>query len=198
NCLLTHDRASFCVPGGTSPGEVFSILSGADLDWARIDVFLNDERWVPEDHDRSNTALLKRTLLTDRAAAAYHVPLVNAAGTPEDGIPDLLARFEDSLPISVLLIGMGTDGHTASLFPGGDRLADGLADDAPILLPMRADGAGEPRVTLTAPVLKGAMETHILIMGDEKRAVLDRAASADPMDMPVAAFLKDATVHWAA
>ncbi|MEM7491561.1 MAG: 6-phosphogluconolactonase, partial [Pseudomonadota bacterium] len=134
----------------------------------------------------------------DRAAAARHVPLVNDAPTPEDGIPDLLPGFEGCLPISVLLLGMGTDGHTASLFPDGDRLADGLADDAPVLLPMRAEGAGEPRITLTAPVLKGAMETHILIMGDEKREVLERARVADPTEIPVAAILRDAVVHWAA
>ncbi|MEM8851573.1 MAG: 6-phosphogluconolactonase [Pseudomonadota bacterium] len=197
SCLLTHDRASFCVPGGSSPGEVFATLSGADLDWARVDVFLNDERWVPEGHDRSNTALLKRTLLTDRAAAANYVPMVNGAATPEDGLPELIPGFDGCFPISVLLLGMGTDGHTASLFPGGDRLADALSDDAPILLPMRAEGAGEPRVTLTAPVLEGAMETHILIMGDEKRAVLDRAQGAAVTEMPVAAFLKNAIVHWA-
>ncbi|WP_298433393.1 6-phosphogluconolactonase [uncultured Jannaschia sp.] len=197
NCLLVHDHASFCVPGGTSPGDTFDLLSAAELDWSRVHVFLNDERWVPEGHERSNTSLLKRSLLTGKAAAAVHVPLVNDAATPEEGIPVLEAGFEGELPISLLLLGMGTDGHTASLFPGGDRLADGLAPDAPLLLAMRADGAPEPRVTLTAPVLKSAMETHLLIMGDEKRRVLDAARSADQMDMPVAAFLDDAIVHWA-
>lgn len=196
-CLTVHDHASFCVPGGTSPGETFSALSGVDLDWSRVHVFLNDERWVPEGHERSNTSLLKRSLLTGKAAAAVHVPLVNDTPTPEEGIPSLEAGFEGELPISLLLLGMGTDGHTASLFPGGDRLAEGLAPDAPLLLAMRADGAPEPRVTLTAPVLKSAMETHLLIMGDEKRHVLDAARSADEMDMPVAAFLDDAIVHWA-
>jgi 6-phosphogluconolactonase len=197
NCLMVHDHASFCVPGGSSPGETFAALSGARLDWARVHVFLNDERWVPEGHERSNTSLLKRTLLTDRAAAAVHVPLVTDAATPEEGIPDLLAGFEGEFPISVLLLGMGTDGHTASLFPGADLLEQAMAPDAPILLPMRAEGATEPRVTLTRRVLEGAMETHVLIMGDEKRAVLEKARPADPMELPIAAFLRDATVHWA-
>ena len=197
NCLLVHERASFCVPGGSSPGETFSTLSGVDLDWGRVHVFLNDERWVPEDHARSNTALLKRTLLTDRAAAAVHVPLVNDAETPEAGIPDLAPAFEAELPISLLLLGMGEDMHTASLFPGADRLADAMADDAPILMAMRAEGAGEPRVTLTRRVLAGAMETHVLIMGDVKREALERARKRDPLTAPIAAFLRDATVHWA-
>ncbi|KIT14792.1 6-phosphogluconolactonase [Jannaschia aquimarina] len=196
-CLTVHERASFCVPGGSSPGEVFASLSGAALDWDRVDVLLNDERWVPETSDRSNTALLRRTLLTDRAAAANLVPMTTDAAAPEDGIPDLLPRYDALFPISLLLLGMGEDGHTASLFPGGDKLSAAMADDAPALMAMRAPGAGEARVTLTLPVLRDAMETHLLIMGDAKREVLDRARNADPMDMPIAALLPEATVHWA-
>ncbi|UWQ16248.1 6-phosphogluconolactonase [Jannaschia sp. M317] len=198
NCLMVHDHASFCVPGGTSPGETFSALSGTRLDWDRVHVFLNDERWVPEGHARSNTSLLKRTLLTDKASQAVHVPLVNDAATPEEGIPALEKGFDGKLPIALLLLGMGADMHTASLFPGADRLTEAMAPDAPILLPMRAEGAGEPRVTLSRRVLADAMETHILIMGDEKRAVLDQAGAMDPMEAPIAAFLSNATVHWAA
>ncbi|CUH25596.1 6-phosphogluconolactonase [Jannaschia seosinensis] len=192
-----HDRVSFCVPGGTSPGETFSNLSGVDLDWDRVHVFLNDERWVPEGHERSNTTLLKDTLLTDRARRAIYVPMANDAETPEAGIPALEAGLKEQLPISVLLLGMGTDGHTASLFPGGDNLAEAMAEDAPILLPMRTESQLEPRITLTRRVLADAMETHVLIMGEEKREVLERARRADPMDMPIAAFLRDADVHWA-
>ena len=92
---------------------------------------------------------------------------------------------------------MGTDGHTASLFPNGDRLAEAMAEDAPILMAMRTADQPEPRITLTRRVLADAMETHLLVMGDEKRAVLDRARRADPMEMPIAAFLRDADVHWA-
>lgn len=198
NSLLVNDRASLCVPGGSSPGETFSALSGVALDWNRVHVFLNDERWVPEGHPRSNTTLIKQTLLTDKAAGAVYVPLVNDAPTPEEGIPDLAPAFDEALPITVLLLGMGDDMHTASLFPGADRLAEAMSADAPILLPMRADGAGEPRVTLSRPALESAMETHVLIMGDAKRAVLERAATMDPSEAPIAAFLKTATVHWAA
>ncbi len=197
SCLLTHDRASFCVSGGSSPGETFTILSGVELEWARVRVFLNDERWVPEGHERSNTTLLKSTLLTDRAAGAVHVPMVNGAATPEAGIPDLAPGFEEGLPISVLLLGMGGDMHTASLIPGGEGLAAAMAPDAPILVPIRAPSVPEPRVTLSRRVLEDAMETHVLIVGDDKRAALERAQGLDPMEAPIAAFLRDATVHWA-
>ncbi|SFI40029.1 6-phosphogluconolactonase [Jannaschia pohangensis] len=196
-CLTTHDSASFCVPGGTSPGETFATLSGADLEWDRVHVFLNDERWVPEDHARSNTKLLRETLLTDKAARARLVPLVNDAPTPEEGIPALEAGFEGRFPISLLLLGMGTDMHTASLFPGADKLDLAMSNTAPVLVPMRADTAGEPRVTLSRRVLADAMDIHVLIMGDEKRAVLEDARTRDPMQAPIAAFLRDATVHWA-
>ncbi|CTQ32871.1 6-phosphogluconolactonase [Jannaschia rubra] len=197
SALNLHDTASFCVPGGSSPGEVFATLSGVSLDWGRVHVFLNDERWVPESDPRSNTALLRRTLLTGNAAEAVLVPMVNDAPTPEAGIPDLVAGFEGELPISLLLLGMGQDMHTASLFPGGDRLAEAMADDAPLLVPMRAPHADEPRVTLSRPVLAGAMETHVLIFGDDKRTAVERAEGMDPMQAPIAAFLRDATVHWA-
>jgi 6-phosphogluconolactonase len=92
---------------------------------------------------------------------------------------------------------MGADMHTASLFPGGDRLAEALAPDAPILLPMRAPGVPEPRVTLTARVLADAMACHILITGKDKRAAIERADALTPEEAPVKAVLAHATVHWA-
>jgi 6-phosphogluconolactonase len=195
--LRREGRASLCVPGGTTPGPIFDTLSGVDLDWARIAVFLNDERWVDEDSPRSNTRLLRERLLRGKAAEAVLVPLYAPAETPEDRLAELEQGLRPHLPISVLLLGMGADMHTASLFPGADRLADALAPDAPLLMPMRAEAAGEPRITLTAPVLKGAMNIHILITGAEKRAALDRALTLPPEEAPVRAILDNATVHWA-
>jgi 6-phosphogluconolactonase len=195
--LRREGRASLCVPGGTTPGPIFDTLSGVELDWAHVSVFLNDERWVPEDSERSNTRLLRQRLIRGRAVNARLVPLYAATPTPEEALDDLAAGLEPHLPISVLLLGMGADMHTASLFPGADRLAEALAPHASVLLPMRAGAAGEPRVTLTAPVLRGAFNIHILITGAEKRAALERAMGLDMMDAPVRAVLDNATVHWA-
>lgn len=195
--LRREGRASFCVPGGTTPGPIFDTLSGVDLDWQNVSVFLNDERWVPENSPRSNTRLLRERLLRGNALRANLVPLYQEANQPEDVLGQLIDGLQPHLPISVLLLGMGADMHTASLFPGADRLAEALAPDAPILLPMRAEAAGEPRVTLTAPVLAEAMHIHILITGSEKRAALERAAHLSPLEAPIAAVLKNATVHWA-
>jgi 6-phosphogluconolactonase len=195
--LLTHDRASLCVPGGSTPGPVFDILSAVDLEWERVDVVLNDERWVPESSDRSNTALLRRRLLTGHAASARLIPLYADASDPEDALDALSDRVAACLPLSVLLLGMGTDMHTASLFPGADRLDDALAAEAPVLIAMRAPGAPEPRITLTAPALRSALKTHLLIVGDDKREALEKARKLPPEMAPVAALLGDAVVHWA-
>ena len=196
NALLSHDRVSFAVPGGTTPGPVFDTLCGVDLGWDRIDVLLTDERWVPETSVRSNTRLLRERLLVDCAAAATLVPLYAAAPTPEDKLAELAAGNAPLLPISVMLLGMGTDMHTASIFPQADQL-DLALYGADNLVAMRAPGASEPRVTLSAKVLKGAMSRHILIIGDEKRAALEQARHMKPAQAPVAAILSGTTVHWA-
>ncbi len=196
--LNIKQRVSFSVPGGTTPGPVFDMLAAVDLDWGRVDVILNDERWVPETSERSNTALLRRRLIVDKAADAKLIPLRSDAATPEEGLEDLMGAVSSALPLDVLLLGMGADMHTASLFPGADQLDAGLAADAPALMAMRAPGAPEPRVTLTAPVLRAAMETHVLITGAEKLEALRKAESLrDPKEAPIRVVLDGATVHWA-
>ncbi|MFN3953085.1 MAG: 6-phosphogluconolactonase [Pararhodobacter sp.] len=200
--LQRRARAVLCVPGGTSPGPVFDMLAAVDLDWDRVDVVLSDERWVPEDHPRSNAGLVRRRLLQGHAAAARMIPLYRPPAGPDtspDAMLDEIARdLTAVLPIDVALLGMGTDLHTASLFPGAARLDAALADDAPPVMAFHPLDQPEPRVSLTAPVLRGAFALHLLITGAQKRAALDRAEDADTMDAPVKAILDQATVHWAA
>jgi 6-phosphogluconolactonase len=195
--LRREGKATLSVPGGTTPGPIFDTLSGVDLDWANVAVVLNDERWVPETSERSNTRLVRERLLRGRAAQARLVPLYAPADQPEEMLEALEDGLKPHLPISVLLLGMGADMHTASLFPGADRLEEALAANAPLLLPMRAEAAGEPRITLTAPVLREAFNIHILITGPEKREALERAMTLTPQEAPVRAVLDNATVHWA-
>ena len=156
----------FSVPGGNTPGPIFDKLCDFDLDWKKVSIILNDERWVPESSERSNTKLLRERLLIKKASLAKYISIYSGALTPELGIPKLKERVERILPISVLLFGMGTDMHTASLFPGGDNLEEALSNNAPILLPMRAAGALEARVTLTAQVLNSSRSvsyTHLTL-----------------------------------
>ncbi|PQO23687.1 6-phosphogluconolactonase [Rhodobacteraceae bacterium WD3A24] len=195
--LRRHDRVSLSVPGGSTPGPVFDVLCDLEIEWSRVSIMLNDERWVPESSERSNTRLLREHLLRGRAAAAHHVPLFRDGAEPEEAIDALIGGIEPHLPLSVLLLGMGEDMHTASLIPGADRLDEALSDSAPPLMVMRAQGVPEPRVTLTAPVLKGAMDTHVVITGQAKREALERAQDLPVREAPIRAVLGNATVHWA-
>ena len=194
---LDHeDRALFVVPGGTSPGPVFDDLCDADLDWSRVDVMLSDERWVPEVHVRSNTRMIRERLLVGRAAKANYLPLYARAETPEAVLAELETYIIPRLPIAVLLLGMGEDMHTASLFPGADNLELALDRHAPVLVAMQAPDAPEPRVTLSARVLNDAMSKHLIVTGSAKRAALDRAQSLPVEKAPVRAVLEDMNVYY--
>ena len=196
--VLDHEeRAFFVVPGGSTPGPIFDALCAADLDWSRVDVALSDERWLPPVHVRSNTRLIEERLLQGRAAAATMVPLYHKADQPESVLDGLAMEIEPKLPIDVLLLGMGSDMHVASLFPDGDQLAQALEPQAPVLVSMRAPGAPEPRVSMSARVLNGAISKHLVATGAKKHAALDRARSIDPLHAPVAAILDGTTVYWA-
>jgi len=147
--LLRRDRALFAVPGGTTPGPVFDMLSAVDIDWDRVDVVPGDERWLPEDHPRSNAGQLRARLLRGKASAAHLLPLWRDL-PPAEGAALSAADLEPLLPIDVALVGMGADMHTASMFPGAPELALALANDAPVIVPITAPDAPEPRVTMSA------------------------------------------------
>ena len=188
----------FSVPGGSTPGPIFDKLCEFDLDWQRVSIILNDERWVPENNERSNTKLLRERLLIKKATLATYISMYSDTITPELGIPTLKKRIEPNLPISVLLFGMGTDMHTASLFPGGDNLEEALSNNAPTLLPMRAAGAIEARMTLTAQVLNSSRFKHLVIFGMEKRTAFEKVIDLPNSIAPISAILPGASVHWAA
>jgi 6-phosphogluconolactonase len=184
--LAARGRARLAVPGGTTPGPFLTRLGAADLPWERVGVTLTDERWVPTSSDRSNQRLLGETLFAGPAAAAEFVPLYGATQDPAESIDAIRASLDRiALPLDVIVLGMGEDMHTASLFPGADTLASALAPDAPPAMAVRAPGAAEPRVTLTAPVIRGAGAAYLLIQGAAKRAALERAADARIEDAPV-------------
>lgn len=184
--LARRERALIALPGGTTPGPLFDLLAAADLDWSRVDILPGDERCVPPGHPRSNAGQIAARLMQGKAAAATLIPLWP--------IPEGL---EALLPLDLALVGMGNDMHTASLFPGAPELGAALAPDAPAALTLKAAGAPEPRATLSARVLRGAFAVHVLILGADKRAALDRAQTLPADQAPIAALLPVATVHWA-
>ena len=197
SALFQNGQATLAVPGGSTPGPFFDCLSRTNLDWANITVMLTDERWVPSDSARSNTALIKNRLLVNAASAANYVALYVAGCGPKSGAETLSQRIILHLPIDVLVLGMGADMHTASLFVGAAELAWAQSREAGSVVPIVPAGGGlEPRVTLSTNVLASAKLTHILISGAEKKAALAVAAVSKPTQAPIAQFLPNATVHW--
>ena len=195
--LTAADRAVLCLPGGSTPVPVFKALSAAPLDWSRVVVVPGDERWVPSDHARSNARLIRRNLIDEGATGATLVDLYTDGLDPDAGAAAASERIAPLMPLGVLLLGMGDDMHTASLFPGAEGLAAALDPAAPPVLPIRVEGVDEARVTLTLPALRSAPEAMLMITGPEKRAALDRAAGLPPEEAPIAAFLKGLIVHYA-
>jgi len=196
--LSLNEFASFVVPGGTTPGPIFDLLSGTELDWNRVHVMLTDERWVGEDNSHSNARLVKERMLTGHAAEAAFLPFYRDGITATEGAAEVADTLTPEFPISVLVLGMGADMHTASLFPGGEGLEAALASGAPALCRVLPKGQDMERVTLSAQILKGAMSTHLVIFGDEKREALERALTLPPEEAPIGAVLGAGTVHWAA
>jgi 6-phosphogluconolactonase len=191
--IACNGTASLAVSGGRTPIRFFEALSLQPLDWSAVSITLVDERWVGEGSERSNARLVRAHLLQGRARAARFVPLVNDANTPEAGLAAVDAALDVlTWPLACVVLGMGEDGHTASFFSDGDRLASALDPDGTRRLEtMRAPGAGEPRITLTLPALLTADRLALHIEGTSKRPVLNAAlGDGATTDMPVRAVLR--------
>lgn len=197
--VLDHqDRARFAVCGGTTPGPIFDLLSVARLDWDRVDVLLTDERWVPASSERSNAALVTSRLLIGAAGRAQFHPLFRDRPAPEDALSDLQDMILPMLPLDIVMLGMGADMHTASLFPGAAGLEAALSAGSPPVVAMAPPGVPEPRVSLSAAALGAVKARHLVIAGDDKRAALARAETMTPTEAPVLSVLDNTRIHWAA
>lgn len=185
-----QERASLVVSGGSTPVHCFTALSQAPLDWSRVSVFMSDERCVPPDHPDSNEAMVRRTLATGQAVGADVVP-VYRDGEDVAGMCGALERrlAAETGPFATVLLGMGEDGHFASLFPDFQDLATGLdLDSGKACLPVATAASPHPRITLTLPTLVRTGELVLLVFGEAKRAVLEDAAAGQG-DYPVQALL---------
>lgn len=201
--LLIAPRASLVVSGGSTPLPFFKALREKPLDWARIDVLLADERWVPEDDDASNTRLVRENLLQGPASEARYLSIKQPGETPVDGLGAVEAALAElHLPLDVLILGMGNDGHTASLFPDAPELDEALdTDSAAIVFPMTPPSQPQQRITLTLRALSQAGFTALHLKGDDKLKTLQAACSdiEQVKEMPIRAFLKPGLkIFWSA
>lgn len=190
--LVGRGCAALAVSGGRSPVPFLEALSAETLDWSRVTVTLVDERWVVPASADSNEALVRRHLLRGRAVAASLVPLKTPAQTPEAGVAAALAlRGALPRPFDAVVLGMGEDGHTASLFPDAAGLPAALdmAGEAELAC-IHPPVAPHARITLTLAGLLATRRLFVQAGGAKKREVLQRAAiQGNPLRLPIAAVL---------
>ena len=181
--LDERDRAHIALSGGSTPAAAYRALNQEHLPWSRVDVVVGDERWVPATDPASNARMLAETLLAadgPGAGARFH-PVPTELETPEASVQAFEAYVRRLCPgdppvFDVMLLGLGDDGHTASLFPGTPATA--VRDQAVTI----GAGKGLERITLTAPVLSAARQVIFLVSGASKRQALQRLL--DPAESP--------------
>ena len=199
DAIDAQGTATLVVSGGRSPVAFFQHLAKQPLDWSNVVVSLADERWVPVEHADSNAGLLKKYLLQGPAAKAQFLSLYSASANLEQAA-DHADRLLSELPvIDVLVLGMGDDGHTASLFPNSPNLAEALkADGTRRCWPMLAPTVPHQRLTMSRALLATANYTVLSISGSSKLTTLSAAlASDDVAAMPIRAFLQPTLeIYW--
>lgn len=197
-------KASIAVSGGSTPKGFFKVLSNKDIDWKKVTITLADERWVDINSDASNTRLVHENLLQNKASAAKFFHLKQGDELGEETLADLnVAANNALLPLDVLILGMGEDGHTASLFPCSEQITQALdINNNNALMKVEPTTAPHQRITFSFASLSESENTFLHLCGDNKKQVLDKALSGDDIfDMPIRAFLQNKSintqVYWA-
>ena len=199
--VAERGEASFVATGGSTPGPLYDALAQEEAPWDRVWVTLTDERWLTAEHPESNERLVRERLLQGPAASAHFAPLLTEDPSPAEAREAVDARVAAlPRPFDVVLLGMGADGHFASLFPGNPALGEALdLILAANVIPIEAPGAAgsSQRMSLTLGAILDARWIAILIRGQEKLDLVRRPDSA----LPIAAVLSQdqvpVTVFWA-
>lgn len=207
SALETKPRASLALSGGSSPKDLYNKLSELDLEWGNVDVALVDERWVGIEHAASNEAFIRNSLIKNKATAANLVSMKTTDHTAQLGLREIERRYEAlELPFDFTILGMGGDGHTASLFPAAKGLSEALNEDCLIAAidakKSTVTGANVERISLSLKGILHSKKIVLLISGQEKLDVYQMAkTNTDKTKMPVSAVLNqsetDIHVYWA-
>jgi 6-phosphogluconolactonase len=191
--IAARGLASLVVSGGRSPVRLFEILRSRPLDWSRVCIALADERWVAPEDTASNEHLVRSTLLKDRAASARFHGLKNGAPTPDLGAVSAWETFARvPRPFDAVILGMGDDGHTASLFPGSPNLPNALNPAASAgCVGMWSPAPPKARLSLNLTALLDSRRITLLITGESKWRTLRAARDPGPeQEMPIRAVLR--------
>lgn len=202
--ISSKGKASIAVSGGSTPKGLFTELSQKELDWSKVTITLADERWVDITSDASNTRLVHENLLKNKAADAKFFHLVQGQELNDETLNDLnLAANNGLLPLDIVILGMGEDGHTASLFPCSEQIEQGLSlDNENSLMKVEPKTAPHQRITFSFAALKQSDNVFLHLCGESKKQVLEQALSDNNIfEMPIRAFLQgsdiDTQVYWA-
>ncbi len=174
-------QASWAVSGGSTPKPLFEAMQQSPLDWRHIDVALVDERWVPFEHPRSNEAFVSESLQRGRAADARLFGMKTDHENAAAAVAEVNERYARlNQPFNSVLLGVGPDGHTASLFPGAEGLEPAFSEDAPLCVALTAQqsvvtGEEVERMSLSARAIADADHVVVMITGDQKKRVLEDA-----------------------
>jgi 6-phosphogluconolactonase len=185
-----RDAAYLVVSGGKTPQALFNTLSQVDLAWEKVTVLLADDRWLDASQPDSNERLVKATLLQNRAAKATFISLYANTSSAFSGVEQILPRISVLPTFDAVILGMGEDGHTASLFPCSKQISVGLADSAPAVLAVEPQTAPYQRMSLSLPRLLNSRHIFLHLVGSNKLTVLYKAmAEHNRLAMPIRAFL---------
>lgn len=196
--LSKQTRATLAVSGGKSPIAFFQALNQADLDWARVNIALVDERVVPTHHDDSNTALVREYLLQNQATAANFIPIIDDqadVGSLNDLPQTLDFALQHYTQPDVLVLGMGGDGHTASIFPQAPQFTQAIADNAPFLLHTTPVTAPHERLSMSLRAIEATPFVYLAIGGAEKMAVFNEAKQGVYPEKPISYVLHSPQVN---
>lgn len=204
NSIEQKGKASIVISGGNTPQELFKLLSKRTLDWSNVYITLADERWVDITDKTSNERTVRENLLQNEAVKAHFISLKNPNQTPFEGAPEVEEKIKTMpVPFDIVILGMGDDGHTASLFPGAANLNPALdMNSGRICIGMTPLTAPYDRITLTLPALLNSRHIFVHIVGDNKRTVYEQAVSdGNVNEMPIRAVLNQSNVpvdvYWA-
>ncbi len=182
-------RASLALSGGRGPELFLRELEQAHLDWDKVSITLVDERWVPAEHPESNAGFIERCMPGVLKRARW-LPLYQGQSLQGDA-KAAQSLIDSLLPLDVVVLGMGEDGHTASLFPHMPGLAEYLTPESgPRCIAVPADGERRARVSMTGAAIQTAGVKLLVITGAQKQRILSTALERkNPLDMPIEAFL---------